>query len=364
MTEVIYDFESWRRPVMQKAREYFLDAVKRGEDVGLEKLCSHILEHMGLPPRCALGDEVLDWLENIYQLKFLKEPLLNPELQELILHSPKIFQIQTKIREYGQIEKLGEDDFQMALEIFAQRHHQSWNYARPFCSFQAKIFDRSFRVTLCHSCLTPAKNSKAFFRALRPQVFSLQDFGIEEQTASFFEESLKQKKNMLLVGPTGSGKTTFLHLLTKSICPSEHVIILEDTHELFDNDQSTTHLLAGDGKEKSLEQYCAYALRMKPDRLIVGEIRSGEVVPFLLACNTGHKGLMASVHANSAADALTRLALLFQIYSPQKGLSFPEVLKLICQGIETIVYVESKRVVEIIQVLGSEGDTPYYKRII
>ncbi len=364
MTEVAYDFAAYRGPVMEKARNFFGDAVKRGENIDLQALCLSALEQTGLPPHCILASEVLAWLEDIYHLKFLQRPLAHPRLQELILHSSQVFQIQAQSREYGQIEHLSEDDFQMALEVFAQKHHQTWNYTSPFCSFQAKIFGQTYRVTLCHACLTPGKNSKAFFRALRPRTFSLEDFGMNERAMDFFCESLKQKKNVLIVGPTGSGKTTFLNALTDAIDRSEHLIILEDTHELLGDGHGTTHLLAGEEEAKSLEQYCAYALRMKPDRLIIGEIRSGEVVPFLLACNTGHKGLMASVHANSAVDALTRLGLLFQIYSPHKGLDFAQVLKIICQGIDHIAFFESKRVVEVIEVLGSEGDTPYYRQIL
>ena len=100
---------------------------------------------------------------------------------------------------------------------------------------------------------------------------------------------------------------------------------------------------------------------MRPDRMILGEIRSHEVVPFLLSINTGHGGMMASVHSNSAIDAIHRLCLLFQIYSKKTSVDYPEVLKLVCQGVDFIIYLEDKRVCSILEIKGSEGTTPYYE---
>ncbi len=359
-----YDFSPYREQVFQIVRKQFFDATKQGLPVDINRLCSNALKQIGLPLNCSLKKEVLNWLNDIYYLNFLKVYLKDTELQELILHSPATIQIQGLTREYKNINQLDQNDFQIALEILAQKNHQTWNYSKPYCSFQTELFDLLYRVTLCHFSLTPEKNSKAFFRALRPITFSLKNFFTKKEQTKLFLESLHQKKNILIVGPTGSGKTSLLRSLIEAIPSSEHIIILEDTYELITHQDHITNLIAGEGEMKSLHQYCSYALRMKPDRLIIGEIRSSEVIPFLLASNIGHKGLMTSLHANTAVDALTRLSLLFQIYSPQKGLTFQEVLKLICQGIDLIAYCQSGKVTEVIQVLGSEGTTPYYTQVI
>ena len=358
-----YDFTPYRERVFRLAREKFLNAIKQNLEIDLQELAKTTVREEGLPPGQHLQEELLTWLRDIYHLDFLKKYLKQEGNKEIILHSNEVLQIQGKMREYKTLDQLSKDDFQTALEILAQKNYQTWNYAKPYCSFQTMLFDSLYRITLCHFCTTPQKSSKAFFRALRPTSFPLKSFSITEKQVEFFKTVIRQKKNIVIAGPTGSGKSSILRSLIEEIDPAEHIIILEDTYELVTEKQNITNLIALDENDKSLTQYCAYALRMKPDRLIVGEIRSSEVVPFLLASNSGHKGLMTSVHANSAADALSRLGLLFQIYSSQKGLNYQEVLKLVCQSIDLIVYCQKRAITEVIEVLGCEGSTPYFKKL-
>ena len=100
---------------------------------------------------------------------------------------------------------------------------------------------------------------------------------------------------------------------------------------------------------------------MSPDRLIVGEMRSTEVVPFMLAMNTGHKGLMSTIHANSCGDALSRIALLFSLYAENKEIDFALITKLACKNIDYVIHMENKKVKELARVLGSEDVTPYFE---
>jgi Flp pilus assembly CpaF family ATPase len=90
-------------------------------------------------------------------------------------------------------------------------------------------------------------------------------------------------------------------------------------------------------------------------------MRSHEVVPFLMAMNTGHKGLMGTIHASSAVDALHRIALLFSLYAGEANLSFEKVMELICRNLEYVVFMENKKVKEVIKVLGSDKGTPFYE---
>ena len=102
---------------------------------------------------------------------------------------------------------------------------------------------------------------------------------------------------------------------------------------------------------------------MKPDRMIMGEIRSKEALNFLLQMNTGHKGMMATIHANSSPDALLRLAWLFCFYSPKDSFPFNMVLKMICQNINLVIHMKDKKIDKCIEVLGSEDETPYFKLV-
>ena len=93
----------------------------------------------------------------------------------------------------------------------------------------------------------------------------------------------------------------------------------------------------------------------------MGEIRSQEALNFLLQMNTGHEGMMATIHANSAPDALLRLAWLFCFYSPKDSFPFSMVLKMICQNVNLVIHMKDKKIDECIEVMGSEDETPYFK---
>ena len=86
-------------------------------------------------------------------------------------------------------------------------------------------------------------------------------------------------------------------------------------------------------------------------------------MPFLLSMNNGHKGLMSTIHSKSAKDAPTRLAMLFSLYSNNQQITYELALKLICANVEIVVYMENKKIKEVVQILGCEGVTPYYEKI-
>ena len=105
----------------------------------------------------------------------------------------------------------------------------------------------------------------------------------------------------------------------------------------------------------------SYSLRLSPDRILLGEMRSHEVVPFLMAMNTGHRGLMGTIHSSSAADALHRAALLFSLYGGEAQLNFDKVMELLCRNLEYVVFMENKKVKEVIKILGSDKGTPFFE---
>lgn len=155
-----------------------------------------------------------------------------------------------------------------------------------------------------------------------------------------------------------------LRSLLAMIPHEEHIIVLEDTYEILNSHPGQTSFLANkEQNNKSLKDYCAYSLRMSPDRLVVGEMRSTEVVPFLLAMNTGHKGLMSTIHASSAVDALSRIALLFSLFSESADISYSLVTKLVCKNVDYVIHLEHKRIKEICRVIGSEAETPFYEML-
>tara|TARA_B100000029_G_scaffold223302_1_gene221259 strand:+ start:3177 stop:4214 length:1038 start_codon:yes stop_codon:yes gene_type:complete len=299
------------------------------------------------------------WHEKTTSFKSLFHYLEDPSLNEIIFHSPNLIQID-KGGPLKTVSLNHSSDYQLSLDILCLQKLIDWNYSKPYASFYLDIEESSFRATLIHfSCLsTPF--SKLFLRKIKKNTFRPHDFKFNEKMAKTI---IQEKKNIIVSGQTGGGKTTFLNCLLDLIPEEEHLVIFEETKELFRNTQTTTSFLSENNSNKSLVQYLTYALRMRPDRMILGEIRSKEAINFLLNMNTGHPGLMATIHANSANESLTRLAWLFCFYSEKEHFNYNQVLKMICKNIDYVFHIEEKKVKQMIKVLGSEDENPYFQEI-
>lgn len=312
---------------------------------------------------------ILSWYQELINLAFLY-PLLEIQQEDLeemiVMGAQQCFCIARLERQMFEVnyQAMQAHEYQLALEIFALKNQQSWNYNNPFVSFNTQLNGQHFRATLVHACLTPDERSKIFLRKNRPQTFIMSDYTSAEQL-DFFKQAIAQHKNIVVCGSTGSGKTSFLKTLLDEVSPQDHVIVLEDCTELGISPRHThTHMLSHPAHpDKTLKQYCSYALRMRPDRIVLGEIRSSEIIPFILALNSGHKGAMCSLHANSAQEAVERMATLFCLYSGQETIQYQQVLKLICSNVDYIVHMDNKKIKGIIQILGLEQNRPLFETI-
>ncbi len=153
-------------------------------------------------------------------------------------------------------------------------------------------------------------------RRFRPQPYTLNQLvaqeGLNEAMADLLRDYVRARLNILVSGGTGSGKTTLLNVLSTFVDPGERLVTIEDTAELR---LSQPHVIRLETRSANVEglgevstrQLVRNALRMRPDRLIVGEVRGAEALDMLQAMNTGHEGSMSTLHANSPEDALVRL---------------------------------------------------------
>lgn len=181
----------------------------------------------------------------------------------------------------------------------------------------------------------------------------------------FIEAAVKARMNMIIAGGTGSGKTTTLNLTSNFIPQGERVVTVEDAAELQVYIPNLVRLesrpanIEGEG-EVSIRDLVKNALRMRPDRIIVGECRGGEALDMLQAMNTGHEGSLSTVHSNSPRDTVSRLETLCLM----SGLDLPirVVSKQIASAINLIVQQArlsdgSRKITHITEVQGMEGDT-------
>jgi len=185
------------------------------------------------------------------------------------------------------------------------------------------------------------------------------------EAAGFLEACVKAHFNILVAGGTGSGKTTTLNVLSSFIPDTERVVTIEDAAELQLRQPHKVRLesrpsrIDGSGRI-SIRELVVNALRMRPDRIVIGECRSGEALDMLQAMNTGHDGSLTTIHANTPRDTLSRLETLVLM----SGVDLPQraIREQIASAIHLIVQQSrmrdgSRRITNITEVVGREGDT-------
>lgn len=303
--------------------------------------------------------EAKEYFEMLVEDRSLVQALDQLTFTECYLHEPGIVRYQNLQGDKEEIKlEIDKDSWQIWLEIIAIKHHQNWNCQNPFVSFRVEINNRPYRFSLLHYQATSSPYSKLIIRNLQTASLSLHAFG---KTSVKLEELIREKANILICGATGSGKTSLLNSLLKQTPSEEHIVVLEDTQELILPHEFCTRFLAQEHPSYNLEQFLTYSLRLSPDRIILGEMRSSEVVAYLLAMNTGHSGVMSTIHANSAVDGINRMAMMFNLYG--KGLNNSEVMNLITRNLDYIIFIENKKIKEIIKPLGSDQGQPFYETI-
>lgn len=216
-------------------------------------------------------------------------------------------------------------------------------------------------LSLIGPCLTIRKFSKTPL-----SVDNLISFGtMDEKMATFLRACVKARINILVSGGTGSGKTTTLNVISSFIPDGERIVTIEDAAELRLQQQ---HVVTLEARPANLEGKGAItirdlvrnALRMRPDRIIVGEVRTGEALDMLQAMNTGHDGSLTTAHANSPRDVLSRLETMVMM----SGLELPEraIREQISSAIDLIIHQArmrdgSRKITYITEVQKMEGTT-------
>ena len=215
--------------------------------------------------------------------------------------------------------------------------------------------------------------------ALDGPVLSIRRFGIDplkmsdliafgsisQNMARVLEGCVKTRHNIIISGGTGTGKTTLLNILSEFIPNNERIITIEDSAELQMKQEHVVRLetrppnIEGKG-EVTQRDLVRNTLRMRPDRIIVGEVRGGEALDMLQAMNTGHDGSLSTVHSNTARDALSRIETMVLM----AGMDLPEraIREQVSSAINVVVHLSrmpdgTRKIVQISEITGMEGNT-------
>jgi len=197
------------------------------------------------------------------------------------------------------------------------------------------------------------------------QVHDLVNFGtITEQVANFIDACVRGRLNVVVSGGTGTGKTTMLNVLSSFIPPDERIITIEDAKEL---QLQQPHVLCCEARPPNIEgkgevkirDLVKNSLRMRPDRIVVGEVRGSEALDMLQAMNTGHDGSITTVHSNSPRDTLSRI----ETMSLMAGMELPVrvIREQMSSALDLVVHLSrlrdgTRRVTHVSEVMGMEGD--------
>lgn len=289
-------------------------------------------------------------------------------VSEILINGPNDIFIERK----GKLEKVparfaDEDSLRAAINSIAQSVGRRINEEMP--RLDARLPDGSRIAAVIPPC---SRNGTAVsIRKFTNNKITFAEYikfgAISEDGARFLDICMFLGKNILVSGGTGSGKTTLLSLLCTRIPKGQRIIVIEDSSELqvdyehvvmFETRQGDQ---AGKG-EVTIKDLLKSSLRLRPDRIIVGEVRSSEAIELLNAMNTGHKGCMGTVHANSPEDAIVRLEALAQGGDSQ--ISEKALRSQVASAIEIIIQVSrysdgSRRIGAISEVRGFNPDGSY-----
>lgn len=295
----------------------------------------------------------------------LRELLDDPAVNEIMVNGPDMIFVE-KNRELMQIDDTftSAEELEEIIRMFAADVHREINEANPIVDARLpsgyRINGVLRNVALNGPILTIRK-----FREKEIEMEDLIGFGsITDQCACDLGALVRAGYNIFISGGTSSGKTTFLNALTASIDPRERVIIIEDSAELqithLDNKvQMECRAANSIGKgEVTMERLIRTSLRMRPDRIIVGEVRGREVVDMIQAMNTGHDGSMSTGHGNSIRGMLNRLETMYLMDSQ---VSVSSVRNQIANAVDIFVHLRRdsdgrRRTAEVAEMIGFDGE--------
>ncbi len=355
--------------LVNEIKSYVIDnlPLSKMEDEELEEKVEEIVKARTANEVCTIS-QVLSIVQQVYSsirgFGLLDSIISDDTITEVMINgTDNIF-----IEQNGRLFKLDKQfESQKRLEDVIQRivglAGREVNQANPICDTRLPDGSRVNVVlppiALCGPTLTIRKFSKT------PMTIEklIQYGSITREIADQLEKLVKAKYNIFISGGTGSGKTTFLNALSNYIPKEERVITIEDSAELqitgVDNlvSMETRNANAAGVGQITIRDLIKSSLRMRPERIVVGEVRGGEALDMLQAMNTGHDGSLSTGHANSVKDMLSRLETM--VLQGADGLPLEAIRQQIASAVDIIIHLSrlrdhSRKTMEICEVVGYE----------
>jgi len=295
----------------------------------------------------------------------IRELMEDPDVTEIMINGPE----QVYVERHGLMELTGvrfadADDLRRLVEVLLRPTGRAVSSATPYADFRLADGSRGNVVIPPIALNGPVVTIRKFTRLLTGVDDLIAAGTLNRPMARLLAAAVEARANIIFSGATGTGKTTTLGILSRYIPEGERIITIEDTAELNLQQPHVVRMecrrpnLEGKG-EVTLAELVRNSLRMRPTRIIVGEIRGSEAVDMLQAISSGHEGCLAVLHASSPIDAVSRLEMM----SLSRGLMLPlwAVHKQIAAAIDLIVQHDllidgTRKITRITELAGVEGD--------
>ncbi len=362
------DIQTLKTQVLAKIGTYSLEEyLAPGRDAQLTQYLITTLRSIVPYPVPDLEDEVITQVKNELCGFGPLEPLLNdPDITEIMVVGPFKTWIEKKGKKtFTDVRFDNETHLRATIDRIVQPLGRKIDIANPICD--ARLPD-GHRV---HVTIAPVATNGTELTIRKHPHFKMKPSDLVKLGSApqwifdYLEECVIAGKNMLISGGTGSGKTTMLNVLSNFIREDERIVSMEDTRELDISCEHTIYLetreTIGDKKETmnvTMPVLVKSSLRMRPDRIIVGECRGSEAREMLQAMNTGHDGSLGTIHANSPRDALSRLEYMCTL---DKEIPLSSLRNQISAAVHIIIQVMRdrntgrRRIVEISEIGGLEA---------
>ncbi len=324
------------------------------------------LQEMGVVLNKAERDELVqELLDEVTGLGPLEPLLRDEDVNDILINGHKqVFVERAGVLSLSDIRFADEKHLLRVIDKIVSAVGRRVDESNPYVDARLKDGSR-FNAMVPPVAVDGALVSIRKFKKEKLSIDKLVNFGaFTEEMAAYLQAAVATRLNVIVSGGTGSGKTTTLNALSSFIDNNERIATIEDTAEL---QLQQTHLARMESRPANVEGTGAVtqedclrnALRMRPDRIIVGETRGNEVIDMLQAMNTGHDGSMTTIHANNARDAVSRLENMIAMTGVELPLSASRAQ--IASAVNLIVQVKrlqdgSRRMTSITEIVGMEGE--------
>ena len=333
----------------------------------VERLFNETLAELGLPMSRIERNDIFDQLlADILGLGPLEALLADDMVTEILVNGPSVVFIERGGKlDLAPVKFRDNDDVMRIVERIVAPLGRRVDESSPMVDARLPDGSRVNVIIPPLSLIGPCISIRKFPKhALTPDEL-IKKGAMTPGIADFLRACVKAALNIVVSGGTGTGKTTILNALSSFIPEGERILTIEDAAELRLQQTHVVRLEARpanvEGKGQiSIRQLVINALRMRPDRIVVGEVRGGETLDMLQAMNTGHEGSLTTVHSNSARDTLRRVETMVLM----AGMDLPlrAIREQIASAFDLIVHLGrladgSRKIVQISEVQGMEGDT-------